>query len=77
MSEHKVWMILGGIIMVIGFILLSAHTTFYTGGEYYGSIYMGGSIVWSKTLGLMAAKLAVLGAGYLVYRRGENLRDSR
>lgn len=77
MSEHKVWMVVGGVIMVIGFLLLSSHTTYYTGGSYYGSMYIGGSIVWSKTLGLMAGKLIVLGAGYLVYRRGQNLRDAR
>lgn len=68
MATYKVFMGAGIVIAIIGFLLLSSITIYYSDYPEWN---------YPRTLGEAAIKMMVLAAGAGLYKWGERMRDGR
>jgi hypothetical protein len=69
MESHKVVMGVGIAVFILGMLLMSSMTIYYS--DYPSTLD------WPRTLGGAAVKLVVLAAGWWIYKRGQLMRDGR
>lgn len=63
MASYKLLMITGGIISVLGFLLMSTNTIYYEDT--------------TRTFTELGIKLAIVGIGILIYKKGEHMKEDK
>lgn len=63
MASYKIVMVTGIIVSVLGGLLMTSNTIYHDNA--------------TRTFTVLAIKLAIVGLGILIYKKGEHMRDNR